>query len=109
MIDILGQAIQQINTAKELDPTFVMLHTTDYWRLRLTKDTLGRYLLGDPQMAGQPNIFGLSLVYTTSIPQGTFLVGSGNQAAVEIRDRMETVVELSTENQDAFVRNLVYI
>jgi HK97 family phage major capsid protein len=109
MIDVIGMAIQQINSNKELDPSFVILHTQDYWKLRLTKDSLGRYLLGDPQTMVRPNIFGLDLVYTTSIPQGTFLVGSGNQAACEIKDRMETVVEISLENSDYFVRNLVAI
>jgi HK97 family phage major capsid protein len=107
MIDVIGQAIQQINTSRELDPTFVVLHTIDYWTLRLTKDGLGRYILGDPQLAGQPSIFGLNLVYTTSIARGSFLVGSGNPAAASIRNRMEAIVEISTENQDFFVRNLI--
>jgi HK97 family phage major capsid protein len=109
MIDVIGQGIQQINSSKEIDPTFVVLNTADFWRLRLTKDSLGRYLLGDPQLQGRPNVFGLDLVYTTSIPQSQFLIGSGNSAACEIRDRMETVVEISTENRDFFVRNLIAI
>ncbi|WP_183981642.1 phage major capsid protein, partial [Tunturiibacter gelidoferens] len=107
MIDVIGTAIQQINTAKEIDPTFVVINTNDYWKLRLTKDSLGRYILGDPQNTSRPNIFGLDLVYTTSIPQGIFLVGSGNQAATEIKDRMETVVEISTEHADFWTRNLI--
>ena len=108
-IDVIGTAVQQINAAKEIDPTFVVLNTNDWWTLRLTKDALGRYIMGDPQMQGSPNIFGLIAVSTTSIPQGTFLVGSGNGAAAELRDRMEMQVEISTENQDYFVRNLVAI
>jgi HK97 family phage major capsid protein len=109
MIDVIGTAIQQINTSKEIDPTFVILNTNDFWRLKLTKDSFGRYLLGDPQTPGLPTVFGLAIVYTTSIPQGQFLVGSGQIAAAEIKDRMETVVEISSENQDYFVRNLIAI
>jgi HK97 family phage major capsid protein len=109
MIDVIGTAIQQINANKEIDPTFVILNTNDYWKLKLTKDGFGRYLLGDPQSNGLPSVFGLAIVYTTSIPQGQFLVGSGQIAAAEIKDRMETVVEISTENADYFVRNLVAI
>jgi HK97 family phage major capsid protein len=108
-IDVIGAAIEQINASKEIDPTFVVLNTSDYWRLRLTKDSLGRYLLGDPQSPFRPSIFGLDLVYTTSIPQGSFLVGSGDPVAAEIRDRMEMQVEISTEHSDYFVRNLVAI
>jgi hypothetical protein len=40
---------------------------------------------------------------------GTFLVGSGSPAAVEIRDRMSTQIEISTEHSDYFVRNLVAV
>jgi HK97 family phage major capsid protein len=108
-MDVIGTAIQQINAAKEIDPTFVVLNTNDWWTIRLTKDSFGRYILGDPQINVRPNLFGLDVVYTTSIAQGTFLVGNGNQVAVEIRDRMEMQVEISTENADYFVRNLVAI
>jgi HK97 family phage major capsid protein len=109
-LDIIGRAIEQIMAAKELDPTFVVLHPNDYWAIRLTKDGFGRYILGDPQnQSDQPRIFGLDLVYTTSIAAGTFLIGSGNPIASEIRDRMELMVEISTEHADYFTRNLVAI
>jgi HK97 family phage major capsid protein len=108
-IDIIGRAIQQITTAKELDPTFVILHPNDWWEMRLTKDGFGRYILGDPQTNVRPSLFGLDVVYTTSIANGTFLVGSGNSVASEIRDRMEMQVEFSTEHQDFFTKNLVAV
>ena len=108
-IDIVGRAIQQITAAKELDPTFVVLHPNDWWEMRLTKDGFGRYILGDPQTNVRPSLFGLDVVYTTSIANGTFLVGSGNPIASEIRDRMEMQVEISTEHQDFFTKNLVAV
>ena len=108
-IDIVATAIEQINISKEIDPTFVVLHPADWWAIRLTKDGFGRYILGDPQATVRPNIFGLDVVVTTSISQGTFLVGSGNPAAAEIRDRMSMQVEISTENQDFFLRNLIAV
>ena len=109
-IDQIGRAIQQINAARELDPTFVVLHPNDWWSIRLTKDGFGRYILGDPQMgAMRPQIFGLDLVYTTSISAGTFLVGSGSPVASEVRDRMDTKIEISTEHSDYFVRNMVAV
>jgi HK97 family phage major capsid protein len=108
-IDIVGRAIQQITAAKELDPTFVVLHPNDWWEMRLTKDNFGRYILGDPQTNVSPSLFGLNVVYTTSISNGVFLVGSGSPIASEIRDRMEMQVEVSTEHQDYFVKNLVAV
>jgi HK97 family phage major capsid protein len=108
-LDVIATAIQQINAAKEIDPTFVILNTNDWWAIALTKDSLGRYILGDPQSLTTPRIFGLDVVSTTSIPQGTFLVGSGSPVAAEIRDRQEMTVEISTEHSDYFTRNLIAV
>lgn len=108
-IDIVGRAIQQVAAAKELDPTFVVVHPNDWWGIRLTKDSYGRYILGDPQTNARPSLFGLDVVPTTSITSGTFLVGSGNPIAAEIRDRMEMQVEISTEHSDYFTKNLVAV
>ena len=108
-IDVIATAIRQINAAKEIDPSFVIMHTNDWWDIRLTKDGFGRYILGDPQVAVRPNIFTLDVVPTTSIAQGTFLVGSGSPVAAEIRDRMEMQVEISTEHSDYFTRNLIAV
>jgi HK97 family phage major capsid protein len=97
------------NNTSEIDPTFCILNPRDYWALRLTKDSYGRYILGDPQQIGNPNVFGLDLVWTPSMPSGQFLVGSGSIVASEIRDRMQMQVEISTEHMDYFVRNMVAI
>jgi HK97 family phage major capsid protein len=108
-IDQVGLSISQLTTAKEIAPTFIILHPTDWWKMRLQKDSFGRYILGDPQSMIQPNIFGLSAVATTSIAAGTFLVGSGDPVASEIRDRMEMQVEISTSHSDFFVKNLLAV
>ena len=119
-IDIIGRVIQQIMTAKEMEPTFVALNPVDYWSIRLTKDSYGRYILGDPMQNGMimtsggmamnaPNVFGLTLVPTTSMTSGTFLVGSGSPIAAEIRDRMSMQIEIATQHASFFTANLVAI
>jgi HK97 family phage major capsid protein len=109
-IDIIGRAIQQIGIAKEISPTFIVLHPTDWWNIRLTKDTQGRYILGDPMgPVGRDQLFGLTPVITTTITSGTFLVGSGEAVAAEIRDRMGMTVEIATQHEDYFARNMVAI
>lgn len=104
-IDIVGRVIEQITAAKEIQPSFIVIHPTDWWSMRLQKDGFARYVLGDPQSMVRPNIFGLNVVSTTSIAAGAFLVGSGDPAAAEIRDRMEMQVEISTSHSDFFVKN----
>lgn len=108
-IDQIGAAIEQVEIANEIEPTFVTLNPRDWWKLRRTKDGFGRYILGDPQSKGNPNIWDLSVVSTNSMAPGSFVVGSGQAAAAEIRDRMEMQVEISTEHQDFFTKNLVAI
>ncbi len=108
-IDVIGCAIEQIEVAKELAPTFAIIHPSDWWSMKLLKDTLGRYILGDPQSTATPRIFDLDVIPTTSMSKGSFLIGSGNAAASEIRDRQELVVEVSTEHANFFIQNLVAI
>lgn len=103
--DILARAIQQVQIAKEIPPTFVVLHPTDYWNIALTKDTQGRYL--NPDLAKA--FWGLTPITSVNIGSGNFLVGSGNPAAVEIRDRMGMTLELSTQHSTYFTQNLVAI
>jgi HK97 family phage major capsid protein len=106
-IDIIGRAIEQLTVAKEIPPTFCVLHPQDWWSIRLSKDSLGRYLIGDPQTTANARLFDLDVVSTVSIAPGSFLVGSGQPEAVEVRDRMELQYEISTEHSDYFARNMV--
>jgi HK97 family phage major capsid protein len=106
--DVISAAIQQLMVAKEVDPTFVVLHPTDFWNIRRTKNSLGQYLFGNNSISTDP-FWGLNPVVTTTIGSGTFLVGSGNPVAVEIRDRMEMTVELSTQHASFFTSNQVMI
>jgi HK97 family phage major capsid protein len=109
-IDIIGRAIQQITAANELQPTFIALHPNDWWSVRLTKDGQGRYILGDPMgPVTQQQLFGLTPIVTTAVTDGTFLIGSGSPIAAQIRDRMGMTVEIATQHEDYFVRNMVAI
>ena len=49
------------------------------------------------------------MVPTTSIAQGTFLVGSGSPVAAEIRDPHGDASRDMTEHSDYFTRNLVAV
>jgi HK97 family phage major capsid protein len=108
-IDVIATAIKQIGIAKEVPPTFALLSVSDWWDIRLQKDSFGRYLVADPQSVASPSLFGITIVPTVNMSTGTFLVGSGDPAAVEIRDRMDVTVELSTSHSTFFTQNLVAV
>lgn len=109
-IDTIGAAFRQL-AADNLAPMrpFVVVNPGDLWAIRLTKDGDGRFILGDPQSPFAPTIWGAPLVDTSIMPAGSFLVGSGDPRAVEIRDRMGVTIALSTEDGDNFRYNRVTI
>lgn len=107
MIDKVGLGMLQVTLADYV-PNGVILHPSDWMRIRLLKNADGEYLLGDPQSNPNPLLFGLPVVATTAIAKDTFLVGDFRRAAT-LYDREQANVALSTEDGDNFVRNLVTI
>ncbi|SFO94174.1 phage major capsid protein [Qipengyuania nanhaisediminis] len=107
MIDKIALAALQVSLA-DYEPNGVAVHPSDWMRMRLLKDGDGKYILGDPQASVAPNLFGLPVVPTTAISVDKFLVGDFARAAT-LYDRQAPTVQLSTEDGDNFVRNLVTI
>jgi HK97 family phage major capsid protein len=91
-------------------PSGFVLHPTDMAALELTKDSYGRYIIGDPQggVIEIKTIWGLPVVESFSISAGTFLVGAFDSAATLI-DRQEVTVEISFEHSSNFTANLATI
>lgn len=107
MMDIVALAMLQ-TTSADFTPTAIVLHPSDWMRIRLLKDSTGNYVLGDPGAAVPAMLFGLPVVATTSMTVDKFLVGDFQRAAT-LYDRWLPRVEVSTEHDDFFTRNLVAI
>ncbi|WP_057884351.1 phage major capsid protein [Tsuneonella troitsensis] len=107
MIDKVGLGMLQVTLADYV-PNGVVMHPSDWMRIRLLKNTDGEYLLGDPQSNPNPLLFGLPVVATTAIAKDAFLVGDFRRAAT-LYDREQANVALSTEDGDNFVKNMVTI
>lgn len=103
--DVIGLAILQA-TKTDLLPDGIVIHPTDWWRMRLTKDANGKYILGDPGVPVKPSLFGLPVVSTMAMDEGNFLVGPFKEQ--RLYDRWEARVEMAFVNDD-FTRNLVTI
>ena len=85
-----------------------VLNPVDWANIEMLKDTSGQYLIGNPQGTATPTVWGLPVVQTQAIAQGKFLTGAFNLGA-QIFDRWQSRVEIATENEDDFVKNLVTI
>lgn len=106
-IDNIRLAMLQAQLA-EYPPSGIVMHPTDWARIELLKDTTGRYIIGNPVGVIGPTLWGLPVVATQAITVDTFLVGAFKLGA-QVFDRWQARVEVATENEDDFVKNLVTI
>lgn len=106
-IDVIRIAMLQAALA-EFPPNGVVLHPTDWAGIELTKDTAGAYIIGNPQDSAQPRLWGLPVVATQAMTLDKFLVGAFGMGA-QIFDRADATVEISTEDDQNFRKNLVTI
>jgi len=108
ILDMLLQAKAQL-AAAEIEATGVVMNPLDWAKMASLKDGEGRYIVpGGPFATYLPTIWGMDVVPTNAMTIDKFLVGDFKRAAT-LYDREETVVEVSTEHSDFFVRNLVAI
>ncbi|MER8454317.1 phage major capsid protein [Mesorhizobium sp. M1428] len=105
-IDTIRRASLQVRNA-EYRPTFVVLNPNDWAAIELTKDDDHRYIWIQVQTGGTMQLWRLAVVETTAITSGEFLVGATMGA--QVFDREDAAVEVSTDHDDFFVRNLVAI
>jgi HK97 family phage major capsid protein len=82
------------------------MNTADWWTMRLSKDSQGRYLLGDPGMSVPPTLYGLPVVASNAMTADTVLVGSLSQAAT-LHNREGIVVDMSDSDENNFQLNLI--
>jgi len=106
-LDVLRFAMLQSSLA-EYPASGMVLHPTDWAGIELTKDSQGRYIIGDPKADAPARVWGLPVVATQAMLVGKFLVGAFMLGA-QIFDRQDARVELSTEDSDNFRKNLVTI
>lgn len=107
MIDTVRMGMLQVALA-EYPPNGIVMNPIDWAFIEMMKDGEGRYLIGNPQGTLNPSLWGLPVVPTQAMGVDKFLVGAFDLAA-QIFDRQDATVEVSTEDQDNFVKNKVTI
>lgn len=107
VIDTIRLAFLQATLA-ELPATGVVMHPNDWARVELLKDTTGRYIIGQPQGMIAPTLWRRPIVETQAIAEDKFLAGAFKMGA-QFFERWAARVEVATENEDDFIKNLVTI
>lgn len=104
-IDLMRLAILQAALA-EYPATGHVMHPIDWAWVETLKDSQGRYIIGNPQGSATPTLWGLPVVQTQAISVDKFLTGAFRLGA-QVFDRWLARVEIATENEDDFIKNLL--
>lgn len=106
-IDSIRLAMLQVALA-EYPPNGIVLNPIDWSNIERLKDANGNYVIGNPRGTLSPTLWSLPVIPTQAMGAGKMLVGAFDLAA-QIFDRQDATVEVSTEDQDNFVKNKVTI
>lgn len=107
MIDQLRYAMLQAVLA-EYPATGHILNPIDWARIETLKNDIGEYIIGNAADGAQPRLWRLPVVETPAMTVDKFLTGAF-KLACQLFDREDANVELSTEDRDNFIKNLVTI
>jgi HK97 family phage major capsid protein len=98
-------AISQL-AAAGFQADFLVANPQDWWTARQLKAVgSGVYLIGDPMAATTPQVWGLAVSLSLSMPAGKFLIGVTNECA--IADRQQATIEISRSHASFFTQNLI--
>ncbi len=88
-------------------PTAYLLNPYDWEELELDQNDFGIFYFGGPQRMGTPILWGLPVVTSPKVPQGTGYVGDFK--VLWLWDREETTIRMSDAPNDFFLRNMLAI
>lgn len=86
--------------------TAVVMNPEDWAEIELAKDANGAYLHAAVTTGAEPRLWGMRVVESDALAAGTFLVGAFALAA-KIWDREQANVQISSEDRDNFVKNML--
>ena len=84
--DAIYKGIKAARVTGRSQPNVVIIHPNDWEPIRLLKTTDGVYIWGSPSEAGPARIWGLPVVETTAVTEGTGITGDyARHAGLHIR------------------------
>jgi HK97 family phage major capsid protein len=88
-------------------PTAYVLHPNDWETIDLLQDNEARYYFGGPSALGNPRLWGLPVVESEAITEGTGLVADWRMAA--LWDREQAQIFVTDSHSDFFIRNILVL
>lgn len=101
--DAVHKALTKVEITGRGIPDYVMMHGEDWQTFRLLRTADGIYIYGSPADLAPPMVWGLPVVKTEALSQGTALVGDfGNFSEISIKRGV--TVKVSDSHDDYFVK-----
>lgn len=97
----------KVRTTGRATPNAWVMHPNDWQAIDLLQDNEARYYYGGPMNPGQPRLWGLPVVESEGMTEGTAVVADWKLAV--LWDRMQTQLTMTNSHSDFFVRNLIAI
>lgn len=104
-LDSLHKAITKVRLVFG-EPDGIGIHPNDYQDIRLQKDAMGRYMMGDPGAVGTPSAFGVPFKPSTLWTSGAPVTGAFKRAG-RIAMRQGVQLAMSDSHDDYFVKQKV--
>jgi hypothetical protein len=106
--DPVPDCIEKAMTLVEVNSFYpcdgIVLHPNDWRDIKLLRTADGQYIFGHPSAVTPPQMWGIRVIPTTRIAEGTGLVGSFKGAA-QLFYRSALEISVSDSHSDYFIRN----
>lgn len=104
--DVVRDAISWLEE-NDMSATGIVMNPAFWKKFEMEKANTGEYLTSNPSSAQPARVlWGLPVVVTTAMVGDNFLLGDFSSAAT-LFDRQQPTLDIATQDQDDFVRNLV--
>jgi HK97 family phage major capsid protein len=107
LLTTLRQARTKVRVTGRATPTAYVMHPNDWEDIDLLQDNEARYYFGGPSVLGMPRLWGLPVVESEGMTEGTSVCADWRRAV--LLDREQTQILVSDSHSDFFVRNLIAI
>ena len=98
-------------------PDALLINPDDLYNIMIRKDTNGQYYgggfvtgaYGNGAVAEEPSIWGLKVVPSGSVTQGTCFIGAFKAGGSIVRNNEGLRVEFANQNEDDFIKNMITV